>query len=113
MGVLGDHDCESTLFWLIFKIEVKSVEWKGCILEHHDVVKRVEFRWGEVDYGYLSGAWCEKGMMRKLCKNALRVLREIKERACVHCFCPAEPLGPHLIARKTKCPCLCPAPTAE
>ena len=24
MGELGDHDCESTLFWLIFWLEVKS-----------------------------------------------------------------------------------------
>ena len=24
MGILGDHDCESTLFWLIFGLEVKS-----------------------------------------------------------------------------------------
>ena len=24
MGVLGDHDCESTLLWLIFGLEVKS-----------------------------------------------------------------------------------------
>ena len=32
-------------------------------------------------------------MMMKLCKNALRVFREIKERACVHCFCLAKPLG--------------------
>ena len=28
-----------------------------------------------------SSAWCEKGMMTKLCKNVLRVFREIKERA--------------------------------
>ena len=52
MGVLGDHDYESTLFWLLFGIEVK---WKGCILEHHDGEKKVECRWGEVDYGYLAG----------------------------------------------------------
>ena len=26
MGVLGDHDCESTLFWLIFGLDVKSCE---------------------------------------------------------------------------------------
>ena len=42
LGVLGDHDCESTLFWLIFGLDVKSCEWNGCILEHHDGVKRVE-----------------------------------------------------------------------
>ena len=36
-------------------------------------------------------AWREKGMMRKLCKNALRIFREIKERACVHCFWLAKP----------------------
>mgnify|MGYP001799510543 FL=1 len=24
MGVLDDHDCESTLFWLIFGLEAKS-----------------------------------------------------------------------------------------
>ena len=36
MGVLGDHDCESTLFWLIFGLDVKSCEWNGCILKHHD-----------------------------------------------------------------------------
>ena len=27
--------------------------------------------------------WCDKGVMKKLRKNALRVVREIKERACV------------------------------
>ena len=32
-------------------------------------------------------------MMRKLCKNSLRVFKEIEERACVHCFCLAKPLG--------------------
>ena len=42
-----------------------------------------------------SSAWWEKGMMRKLFKNALRVFREIKERASVHCFCLAKPLGLH------------------
>ena len=31
MGVLGDHDCESTLFWLIFGLEVKSYVYKGCV----------------------------------------------------------------------------------
>ena len=40
-----------------------------------------------------SSAWREKGMMRKLCKNTSRVFREIKERACVHCFWLAKPLG--------------------
>ena len=40
-----------------------------------------------------SSAWREKGMMRKLCRNALRVFREIKEIACVHCFWLAKPLG--------------------
>ena len=42
MGVLGDHDCESTLFWFIFGLEAKSCVWKGYILEHHDGLKRVE-----------------------------------------------------------------------
>ena len=36
--------------------------------------------------------------MRKLCKNALRVFREIKERACVHCFWLAKPLGLVLVS---------------
>ena len=45
-----------------------------------------------------SSAWCEKGMMRKLCKNALRVFREIKERACVHCFWLVKPLGLKTVA---------------
>ena len=40
-----------------------------------------------------SSAWCEKGMMRKLCKKALRAFREIKVRACVHCFRLTKPLG--------------------
>ena len=40
-----------------------------------------------------SSAWREKGMMRKLCKKALRVFREFKERTCVHCFWLAKPLG--------------------
>ena len=40
-----------------------------------------------------SSAWCEKGMMRKPYKNALRICRVIKERACVHCFWLAKPLG--------------------
>ena len=39
-----------------------------------------------------SSAWCEKGMMRKLYKNSLWLFREIKDRACVHCFCLAKPL---------------------
>ena len=46
-----------------------------------------------------SRAWCEKGIMRKLCKNALRVFREIKKRACVHCFCLAKPLGTQSIVQ--------------
>ena len=29
MGVLEDHDCESTLFWFIFGLEAKSGVWKG------------------------------------------------------------------------------------
>ena len=37
-----------------FGLEVKSFVWKGIILEHHDGVKRVECRRGEVDYGYLA-----------------------------------------------------------
>ena len=44
MGVLGDHDCESTLFWFIFGLEAKSCVCKGYTLEHHDGVKRVECR---------------------------------------------------------------------
>ena len=40
-----------------------------------------------------SSTWGEKGTMRKLCKNALRVFKEIEERACVHCFWLAKPLG--------------------
>ena len=43
-----------------------------------------------------SSVWCEKGMMKKLGKNALRVFREVKERAYVHCFCLAKPMGPQL-----------------
>ena len=39
MGVLGDHDCESILFWVIFGLEVKSCVWKVCILEHNMVWK--------------------------------------------------------------------------
>ena len=45
-----------------------------------------------------SRAWCEKGMMmRKLSKNASRVFREIKERARLHCFWLAKPLGMRLM----------------
>ena len=40
-----------------------------------------------------SSAWCEKGIMRRLCKSALRVGGEIKERACVHSFWLTKPLG--------------------
>ena len=40
-----------------------------------------------------SSAWCEKGIMRRFCKNASRVFGEFKERACVHSFGSAEPLG--------------------
>ena len=40
-----------------------------------------------------SSAWCEKGVMRRLRKNALRVCGEMKERACVHSFWLARPLG--------------------
>ena len=29
MGVLGDHDCESTLFWFIFRLEAKSFVKRG------------------------------------------------------------------------------------
>ena len=32
-----------------------------------------------------SSAWCKKGIMRRLPKNALRVGGEIKERACMLC----------------------------
>ena len=82
MGVLGDHDCESALFWLIFGLEAKSCMSKGCILEHHEV--GVQMKRGGL--WVLSSAWYEKGMMRKSCKNALRVFKEIKDTACVHCF---------------------------
>ena len=40
-----------------------------------------------------SSAWCEKGVMRRFCKNALRVCGEIKERACVQSFWLAKLLG--------------------
>ena len=50
-----------------------------------------------------SSKLCEKGMMRKLCKNALRVFREIKERACVHCFFVTKPLG--LCPKQNSCKC--------
>ena len=43
--------------------------------------------------GMQRSAWCEKGKMRRLRKNALRVCGEIKERACVHSFWLAKPLG--------------------
>ena len=43
-----------------------------------------------------SSAWRDKGMMRIVCQNALRVFREIKERACVHCFWLAKPLEMHV-----------------
>ena len=43
--------------------------------------------------GIYSGVWCEKGVIRRLCKNALRVCGEIKEGACVHYFWLAKPLG--------------------
>ena len=33
-----------------------------------------------------SSAWCEKGVMRRLYKSALRACGEIKERAYVHFF---------------------------
>ena len=69
MGVLGDHDYESTLIWLIFGARSKAM----C-------VKRVYFRtpWWcekggvEMKRGGLyvpSSTWCEKGMMRKLSKK--------------------------------------------
>ena len=51
----------------------------------------------------IDSAWCEKGMMRKLSKNALRVFREIKERAYVHCFRLAKPLGIGPIAIVSRC----------
>ena len=44
MGVLDDHDRESTLLWLIFGLEAKSCVLKGCIFEHHDGLKGVECR---------------------------------------------------------------------
>ena len=40
-----------------------------------------------------NSAYCEKVIMRGLCKNALRVGREIKGRVCVHSFWIAKPLG--------------------
>ena len=80
MGVLGDHDCESALFRLIFGLKVRSCVWKGYILEHDDGVKRVECRWGDVDYGYLAAhgvkrvwwinyAKTHKGSLEKLRKE--------------------------------------------
>ena len=40
-----------------------------------------------------SSGWCEKGVMRRLCKDTLRVGGEIKERACMHSFWVAKPMG--------------------
>ena len=74
MGVLDDHDCDSTLFWLTFGREAMSWVWKGFF---------------EAPGGVLwvcSGAWCEKGVTRRLCKNAIKVCGEMKERACVRFF---------------------------
>ena len=54
MGVLDDHDCESNSFWMTFGLDTKWWVFKGCFMKHHDCVKRVVRRWGEVDYGYLT-----------------------------------------------------------
>ena len=87
-GVLGDCDCESTLFWLIFWARSNVICVKRAYFGKGGVQRRRGGLWVS------SSAWCEKGMMRKLCKNALRVFKEIKERACVHCcYCLAKPLG--------------------
>ena len=43
--------------------------------------------------GIYSGVWCEKGVSRRLCKNALRVCGETKEIACVFSFWLAKPLA--------------------
>ena len=40
--------------------------------------------------------WRDKGTMRRLCKNALMVYEEIKERVCVHSSWLAKPLGVYL-----------------
>ena len=40
-----------------------------------------------------SSGWCEKGVMRRLCKDTLRIGGEIKERACMHSFWVAKPMG--------------------
>ena len=46
-----------------------------------------------VELWVCSSAWCEKGVMRRLCKTALRICGEIKERACVRSFWLAKHLG--------------------
>ena len=50
VGVLSDHDNESTLFWLIWA--------RGNVMDVfgicHTGGKREEGRWEEVDYGYIS-----------------------------------------------------------
>ena len=54
-----------------------------------------------------SSAWREKDMVKKLYKKALRVFREIKERACVHRFCLAKPLGLHYDKDVERIKCTC------
>ena len=78
MGVFGDHDCESTLFWLILRLEVKSCVWKGCILEHHAGVKRVECRWAEVDYGYLAALGVKRVWWGNCAKTHLGYLEKLR-----------------------------------
>ena len=46
-----------------------------------------------MDHGYVAVQWCEKGTMRRFCKNAVTVDGEIKGRACVQSFWLAKPLG--------------------
>ena len=46
----------------------------------------MEYRCQEVDDGYVAVHGREKGIIRRTCKNALRVCEEITERACVHSF---------------------------
>ena len=55
------------------------------------MILRVQLRRGGL--WVCSSARCEKGIMRRLCKSALRVGGEIKERACMHSFRLAKPLG--------------------
>ena len=71
MGVFVDHNCESTLPWLIFGLKGKGCE--NVVFRHTMIVGKGwsadEERWIWV----CSSPWCERGIMRRLCKNALRV----------------------------------------